>query len=34
MSKLPIELINLNMLYVSTPIADILKKEIKEIKED
>ncbi len=33
MSKLPIELINLIMLYVSTPVADIFKKEIKEIKD-
>ena len=32
MSKLPIEQINLIMLYVSTPVADIFKNETKEIK--
>ena len=34
MSKLPIELISLIMLYVSTPVADLFKREIKEIKDD
>ena len=34
MSKLPIELISLIMLYVSTPVADLFKREIKEIKEE
>ena len=33
-SKLPIELISLIMLYVSTPVADLFKREIKEIKDD
>ena len=34
MSKLPIELINSIMSYVSSPTADIFKKEIKEIKDE
>ena len=33
MSKLPIELINLTMSYMSSPAADIFKKETKEIKD-
>ena len=33
MSKLPIELINLIMSYMSSPTADIFKKETKEIKD-
>ena len=32
MSNLPIELINLIMSYMSSPTADIFKKETKKIK--
>ena len=34
MSKLPLELINLIMSFMSSPTADIFKKEIKEIKDE